>query len=66
MPTPTIDYSTRPVLGLTGKGRAAALLVTVRERWGQLTPEQQVECSAILARLSLALRREWPGTRPAA
>jgi hypothetical protein len=36
---PTIDA--RPVLGLTGKGRAAALLIRVRDSWESLSPEQQ-------------------------
>jgi hypothetical protein len=53
----------RPALGLTGKGRAAALLITVRDAWEQLTPDQQAEFSAILERLSAALRREQSCTR---
>ena len=68
MSTPTITdrTTTRPAVGLTGKGRAAALLIRVREQWERLTPDQQAECSAILGRLSMALRREQPCPRPAA
>ena len=51
--------------GLTGKGRAAALLITVQQRWEQLTPDQQAECSAILERLAAALRREQAHPVPA-
>ena len=43
---------------LTSKGRAAALLIRVRDSWDSLTPAQQAECSAILGRLSVALRAE--------
>ncbi len=50
--------ATRPRPGLTGKGTAAALLVRVQQHWDDFTPAQQAECSAILARLSVALRRE--------
>ena len=43
---------------LTPKGRAAVLLIAVRDRWDTLTPSQQQECADILERLSVALRRE--------
>jgi hypothetical protein len=43
---------------LTQKGRAAALLIRVRDSWEQLNPQQQAECSAILDRLQAAMRRE--------
>ena len=56
--TPTVTKNTRPALGLTGKGRAAALLVIVQQRWDHLTPMQQADCAAILERLAAALRRE--------
>jgi len=59
MPTPTVIQSTtRPRSGLTAKGQAAALLIRVRDGWEQLSPSQQHECSAILERLAVALRRE--------
>jgi hypothetical protein len=59
MPTPTvINPTSRPAVGLTGKGRAAALLISVRERWEQLSPDQQAECEAILQHLSVAMRRD--------
>jgi hypothetical protein len=59
MPTPTIAKSTTaPVAGLTGKGRAVALLVTVRDRWDSLTPDQRAEVADQVARLSVALRAE--------
>ena len=44
--------------GLTGKGTAAALLLRVRDGWADLSPSQQAECSAILGRLAIALKRE--------
>ncbi len=50
--------ATRPRPGLTGKGTAAALLIRVRDTWDSLSPSQQAECSAILERLHVALRRE--------
>jgi antitoxin (DNA-binding transcriptional repressor) of toxin-antitoxin stability system len=53
---PTTD--TRPAVGLTGKGRAVALLVTVRERYDSLSPDQQREVADLVARLSVALRAE--------
>ena len=40
MLTPTIAKDTCPAIGLTGKGRAAALLITVCERWESLSPAQ--------------------------
>jgi hypothetical protein len=43
---------------LTGKGRAYVLLMQVRDRWAELSPQQQAECSAILDRLQAAMRRE--------
>jgi hypothetical protein len=52
------EHTTRPVSGLTGKGRAVALLVKVRDRWGSLTPDQRAEVTDLVARLSVALRRE--------
>jgi len=60
MHTPTISKPTtrRHLSGLTGKGTAAALLIRVRDGWEQLSPSQQHECSAILERLAVALRRE--------
>ena len=58
MPTPTINQSIRPALGLTGRGRAVVILRQVQARWLELTPSQQAECSALLERLSAALRRE--------
>ena len=59
MPTPTTpDRTTRPRSGLTAKGQAAVLLVRVRDTWADLSPSQQAECSELLARLSVALRRE--------
>ena len=59
MPTPTILKSTtRPAVGLTGKGRAYAILLQVRDRWGTLNPDQQAECAELLDRLQAAMRRE--------
>jgi hypothetical protein len=47
---------------LTPKGRAVALLVTLRDRWDTLAPEQQDECAAILERLAATLRSERANT----
>ena len=59
MPTSTVTQSTtRPAAVLTGKGRAAALLITVCERWESLSPAQRAQCAEILERLAAALRRE--------
>jgi len=60
MHTPTISKPTtrRHLSGLTGKGTAAALLIRVRDTWDSLSPSQQAECSAILERLAVVLRRE--------
>ena len=43
---------------LTAKGRAYAILLQVRDRWGTLSAEQQAECAELLDRLSVAMRRE--------
>jgi hypothetical protein len=59
MVTPTITESTtRPVSGLTPKGKAVVLLVTVRDRWDTLSDDQKQECADLVARLSVAMRRE--------
>jgi hypothetical protein len=60
MPTPTITDRTitRPVVGLTGKGRATVVLIRVRESWDSLTPDQRAEVAELVARLAAALRRE--------
>ena len=59
MPTPTVDHpTTRPALGLTGKGRAVVLLRQVERRWDGMSAAQRAECGAILDRLAAALRRE--------
>jgi hypothetical protein len=47
---------------LTAEGRACAILLQVRNRWGTLTPDQQAECEAVLERLSAAMRREQPAS----
>jgi hypothetical protein len=61
MESPTvIDRTTRPVSGLTPKGRATVVLIRVRDNWGQFTPEQQAEVADLVARLSVATRREPP------
>jgi hypothetical protein len=52
------EHTTRPVSGLTGKGRAVALLVKVRDRWDSLTPDQKQEVADLVARLSVAMRRD--------
>jgi hypothetical protein len=58
-PSPTTDdHTTRPALGLTGKGRAAVVLIRVRESWDSLTPDQRAEVAELVARLSVAMRRE--------
>jgi hypothetical protein len=59
MPTPTITkHSTRPAVGLTTKGGAIVALIRIRDQWDSLTPAQQQECADLVARLSVALRRE--------
>jgi hypothetical protein len=59
MNSPTDQKSTtRPVVGLTGKGRATVVLIRVRESWDSLTPEQRAEVTELVAQLATALRRE--------
>jgi hypothetical protein len=59
MPTPTDQKcTTRPVSGLTAKGRAAVVLIRVRESWDSFTPDQRAEVADLVARLSAAMRRE--------
>jgi hypothetical protein len=59
MHTPTIAHrTTRRVSALTGRGLAVVLLRQVQERWPELTPAQQAECTELLERLSVAFRRE--------
>jgi hypothetical protein len=59
MNSPTDQKSTtRPVVGLTGKGRATVVLIRVRESWDSLTPDQRAEVAELVARLSAALRNE--------
>jgi hypothetical protein len=48
----------RPAVGLTPKGRAAVVLIRVRESWDSLSDGQQQECADLVARLSVALRNE--------
>jgi hypothetical protein len=65
MPTPTDQKSTtRPVSGLTGKGRATVVLIRVRESWDSLTPDQRAEVAELVARLSVAMRREQMSAEP--
>jgi hypothetical protein len=57
MPTPTITkHSTRPAVGLTGKGRAYLALAQVRDRWHEFSDDQKQEVADLVARLSVALR----------
>ena len=49
---------TRRLGGLTAKGTATVALISVRDRWEQLSPSQQAECAELLERLSVAIRRE--------
>ena len=60
MPTPTVTdrTTTRPAVGLTGKGRAYLALAAVRDRWDSLSDDQQAECADLVARLSVAMRNE--------
>jgi hypothetical protein len=55
---PMVTHNARAPLGLTGKGRAYAILLQVRDNWEQFTPDQRAEVADLVARLSLALRRE--------
>jgi hypothetical protein len=62
MATPTDQKSTtRPAVGLTGKGRAAVVLIRVRESWDSLSDDQQQECADLVARLAIALKAERNG-----
>jgi hypothetical protein len=60
MPTPTTTdrTTTRPVVGLTGKGRATVVLIRARDNWETFTPDQRAEVADLVARLSVAMRRE--------
>jgi len=53
-----MPQTARRLSGLTGKGHATVLLIAIRDQWELLSPSQQAECSALLERLSVALRRE--------
>jgi hypothetical protein len=43
---------------LTEKGKAAALLIRVRESWDSLSDDQRAEVAALVVRLNQAMRRE--------
>jgi hypothetical protein len=59
MPTPTVTkHSTRLTPGLTGKGRAYLALAQVRDRWHEFSDDQKAEVAELVARLSVAMRRE--------
>jgi hypothetical protein len=53
----------RPAVGLTTKGRATVVLIRVRESWDSLTPDRRAEVAELVARLSVAMRREQVVTR---
>jgi hypothetical protein len=64
MTTPTAtDPTTRPVSGLTPKGRATVVLIRIRESWDSLTPDQRAEVAELVARLSVAMRNEQATSR---
>ncbi len=66
MLTPDTDHrSTRPTIGLTGRGRAVVILRQLEQRWADLTPGQQQEAERLLAKLSMVLRAEATGSAPA-
>ncbi|HSH82844.1 MAG TPA: hypothetical protein VLA19_30295, partial [Herpetosiphonaceae bacterium] len=66
MNTPdTIQGSTtRPALGLTGRGRAVVILRRLEQRWSELTPSQQAEAERLLSKLAMTLRAEATGPAP--
>jgi hypothetical protein len=43
---------------LTTKGKATVVLIRIRESWDSLTPDQRAEVADLVARLSVAMRRE--------